>query len=217
MLRRFLLSLTLLSLCLAAVPVSAYAFDAVDFSYDKCRTPGSSEAASSVGHYDLAILGVNGGGDWEKNPCLHDQLRHVDKYFLYVNTNYPSDQCHDRPSRKAAYHCGYNVGLWDLNYASRQGASSNLWFEDVETSNGWSGKDSYNAVFLYGLAKALEAHGVYVGFYSTSYQWEDITGGWKPGGFGWYATGSNGKPSDSVIRDACRSGFTGGSVVYYQC
>ncbi len=191
----------------------------IDLSYDKCRSPGSSKVASWIGHYDAGVVGVNGGGDWEKNPCLQNETKHFDKYTLYVNTNYPSSSCHQAPSRKAAYHCGYNLGLWDINYASQQGAHSNVWFADVEEGPGipWSGTDSLNKVFLYGLAKALESHGVYMGWYSTRLQWGDITGGWHPGGLVWYATGSIGKPSKSTIKEACNSNFTqGAGVVYYQ-
>lgn len=200
-------------------PVTAYAADAVDFSYDKCRTPGSSHVATWIGHYGTGIIGVNGGGDWEKNPCLKNETKHFDKYTLYVNTNYPSDGCHQRISRKAAYHCGYNLGIWDVNYASSQGAHSNIWWLDVEEGAGipWSGRDTINSVFLYGLARALEHSGAIVGWYSTSSQWESITGNWHPGGLVWYATGSQGKPSHSTIKEACRSNFTlGTGVAYYQ-
>jgi hypothetical protein len=195
------------------------ASDIIDISYDKCQSPGSSRVASWVGHHDVGIVGVNGGGDWEKNSCLGNETKHFDKYMLYVNTNYPSDGCHQSISRKAAYHCGYNLGLWDLNYASSQGAHSNIWFVDVEEGAGipWSGSDSINSAFLYGLAKALEAHGAYMGWYSTSSQWDSVTGGWHPGGFVWYATGSHGRPSSGTIHDACRSNFTRGiGVSYFQ-
>lgn len=202
-----------------ALPATAFAADAIDFSYDKCRSLGSSHVATWVGHYKVGIIGVNGGGDWEKNSCLKNEIKHFDKYTLYVNTNYPSDGCHERISRKAAYHCGYNAGLWDIKYASSQGAHSNLWWLDVEEGPGipWSGHDTINSVFLYGLARALEKNGAYVGWYSTKYQWEDVTGGWHPGGLAWYATGSQGKPSRSTINSACGSDFVrGAGVAYYQ-
>lgn len=201
------------------LPATASAADAVDFSYDKCRSSGSSQVASWIGHYNVGIVGVNAGGDWEKNTCLKNEIKHFDKYMLYVNTNYPSDGCHQAISRKAAYHCGYNLGLWDVQYAADQGAHSNIWWLDVEEGPGipWSGRDTINSVFLYGLARGLEHSGAYVGWYSTRYQWESITGGWHPGGLVWYATGSQGKPSRSTINEACGSNFTRGpGVSYYQ-
>lgn len=203
-----------------AQPASAYASDAVDFSHEKCRANDPSRVANWVGHYSLAILGVNGGGDWEKNTCLKSELKHVDKYMLYSNTNYPSDGCHEAPSRKAAYHCGYNAGIWDLHYASSQGAHSSVWFIDVEEGPGipWSSSRSLNSVFLYGMARAFENNGITVGWYAPLSHWDDITGGWHPGGIDWYPTGhTGGVPSHQAIKDACHTNFTKGpGVALYQ-
>jgi hypothetical protein len=224
--RAGVLTLVLVNLVVATLagsffPVKAYAADLVDFSYDKCRSPGSTKVATWVGHYKVGIIGVNAGGDWEKNTCLRNETKHFDGYMLYVNTNYPSDGCHQPVSRKAAYHCGLAAGIFDIKYANSQGAHSSLWWLDVEEGAGipWAGNDTVNSAFLYGMAKAFEKHGIKVGWYSTSLQWKDITAtGWYPGGFVWYATGSQGKPSSGTINDACHSNFTHGSqgVAFYQ-
>lgn len=199
-------------------PVQVFAQSAaIDFSYDKCS---GSKAASYVGHYNMGIVGVNAGGDWEKNPCLKDEITHFDHYFLYVNTNYPSDQCQQALSRPAAYHCGYNLGRWDVDYAASQGAHANLWFLDVEEGPGipWSGNDNLNSVFLYGLGKGIQSKTTTgLGFYSTGLQWGDITGGWNGRNVDWYATGSIGKPSQATIKQACSTNFSQGQgVVFYQ-
>ena len=206
--------LILLVAAIVLAPVSAYADSwGIDISYDKC--------GSSLGQYDHGMVGVNGGGDWERNTCLGSEIKHFDNYFLYVNTNYPSDSCHEPVSRKAAYHCGYNLGRWDVDYANGQGAHSNVWFLDVEEGRGipWSGNDSWNSAFLYGLGKGIQSEtNALIGYYSTPSMWSDITGDWNSGGMGWYATGSIGKPSNGTIDDACKSAFNGGNygVTVYQ-
>jgi hypothetical protein len=200
------------------LPVSgSAAADIIDISYDKCASPSRTD--SSVGHHSIGIIGVNGGGDWEKNPCLKDELNHFDSYELYVNTNYPSNNCPTSVTRANAFNCGYNLGLWDVRYASSQGAHSYIWWLDVEEGPGitWSGRDSINSSFLYGLAKGLQAQGAGpVGYYSTKQQWGSITGGWRSNGLVWYATGSIGRPPSSIINNACHSNFTGGQAGYYQ-
>lgn len=186
----------------------------IDISYDKCDGSGT---ASWVGHHEYGIVGVNGGGDWEENPCLASEVKHFDGYYLYVNTNYPSDGCHKTPSRRAAYDCGYHLGKWDVNYADNHGAHSSTWFLDVETLNTWSDHKSFNASFIHGLAKGLKASGVsYIGYYSTGSQWRDITGGWPGNGWDWYATAKHGEPNKHQVKSYCSANFSGGTVVLYQ-
>jgi hypothetical protein len=189
--------------------------DALDISSPQCRSDGSSLVAKGVKHYKVGIVGVNKAGDFDKNTCLGNEIKHFDHYSLYAALNYTSDYCHKKTNRPRhdAFDCGEKVSLWNLQYASSQGAYSDHWYEDVEIGTRWDSK--YNDAFLYGVAKALESRGITVGFYSTSYMWGVITDNWKPGGHDWYATGP-GKPSDSTVRDACNSNFTGGKVVYYQ-
>jgi hypothetical protein len=215
--------------CLVAVVITSLSLlfplaglvsaDIVDTSNNACASPGSSSVSSILGYHHLGIIGVNGAGlDWAKNSCLHAELSHFNEYALYVGTNYPSSGCHTSPNRKNAYNCGYQLGLFDVAYASSQQAGSSTWFLDVEEGSGvtWS-THSLDSSFLWGLEDALQARGVTtIGFYSTSSQWHNITGDWHSGNDAWYATGVNGTPSSSVIHQVCRSGFTGGPVVIYQ-
>jgi hypothetical protein len=202
-------------------PLNSFAAAAtVDTSYNACASEGSSRASSGLGHFSTGIVGVNSGSDWTKNSCLGDEIHHFDNYALYVNTNYPSDGCHTAENRTDAFNCGYNLGLFDVNYASSQGAHSNTWFEDVEGGPGtgipWA-TDSLNSSFLWGLEVSLRLWGAgTIGFYSTASQWQSITGNWHNDNDGWYATGVNGTPSASTIHNACHSNFTGGHNVYYQ-
>jgi hypothetical protein len=191
----------------------------VDFSHDKCVAKNSPLVAPGLGYYSRAIIGVNGGGDWEINPCLKDELQHAHSYALYVNTNYQSNQCNPHLSRRTAFNCGWDLGRWDVSYAGSQGAYSNTWFIDVETgpSIPWQEDDSLNATFLYGLAIGLQSAGVKViGYYSTQDMWQYIVGSWHSNNYGWYATGSQGPPSPSTIRTDCSTEFTGARNIYYQ-
>jgi hypothetical protein len=215
-------SLVALSILIVSIlfPVSSFASsDIVDVSDNDCAGVGSSQVKSSIGHYDTGIVSVSGGGaDWAKNSCLHNELQHFNRYALYVATNYPSHGCPTLPNRTLAFLCGFNLGFFDVRYASSQGAHSNAWFVDVEINSGiqWS-SHSLDSSFLYGLQTALVARGVtFIGYYSTAPAWQTITGGWHNEKYAWYATGALGTPSSSTIKEDCRSNFTGGPVVYYQ-
>src|SRR5579875_1289831 len=57
-------------------------------------------------------------------------------------------------------------------------ASSYPWWLDVETANTWQPDTSMNVADLQGMVAGLQAAGAStVGVYSTSYQWDQITGG----------------------------------------
>jgi hypothetical protein len=58
-------------------------------------------------------------------------------------------------------------------------ATTSPWWLDVETGNTWNGTGSANAADLQGSIDYLRAAGIpAVGLYSTSYQWNTITGGY---------------------------------------
>ena len=62
---------------------------------------------------------------------------------------------------------------------SSTAATTRAWWLDVETGNTWNGTGSANAADLQGSIDYLRSHGVpSVGVYSTSYQWNTITGGY---------------------------------------
>jgi hypothetical protein len=107
-------------------------------------------------------------------------------------------------------------------------AATSAWWLDVETGNSWESLESQygygptassyanDFAALQGAQDALAAEGVpSVGFYSTSYQWTQITGstGQFPTNPSWVA----GTGSLSTAQSNCTSvGFTGGAVAWAQ-
>jgi len=164
----------------------------IDVSYPNCST--------SIPPADFGIVGVTGGLGFHQNPCLASEASHFRNLSLYVNTGYPGQTyalsyqnsprtCQTNDLNCLAYNYGYNAGLYALNYAAGQSASSSTWWLDVETMNTWMNDVSQNIQSLQGETDALKAAGATtIGIYSTTAQWGAITGGWQNGLPNWGAT-----------------------------
>ena len=92
----------------------------------------------------------------------------------------------------------------------------NAWWLDVETGNSWRDDVSLNVAALQGAVAYLQSVGAAsVGFYSTTYQWTQITGGTQV-----FATAPNwvaGARSSVQARANCKvPGFGGGPVTLVQ-
>ena len=92
----------------------------------------------------------------------------------------------------------------------------NTWWLDVEKGNSWRSDFSLNVAALQGEVAYLRSVGVLkIGFYSTPYQWQQITGGTTvfSASPSWLA----GARTSIHARDACAAGgFTGGRVTLAQ-
>ena len=163
----------------------------VDISYPNC---GVAIPKSSFG-----IVGVTGGLVYSQNPCLAEQARQFSNLSLYINTGLNANQASPYYEAAqegcggdqlcAAYNYGKNAAVDAIAYASSQGVDSNKWWLDVETENTWNDDVMQNRQSLQGAYDALRNHGAaLVGVYSTTYQWNEITGGWKNGWPNWGAT-----------------------------
>ena len=93
---------------------------------------------------------------------------------------------------------------------------ANAWWLDVETANSWRSAAALNVAALQGELDYLQSVGAAsIGFYSTSYQWNQVTRGTKvfAAAPAWVA----GAGTTSGARARCSSGgFTGGPVVMAQ-
>ena len=215
-----------------------------DISWPQCGAPYPSDGG-------FGIVGVTDGRAWSANPCLASEYAWAASYprtpDLYMNTANPAPQSsHYWPAsgssdpalcRNATVTtdpgCAYDYG-WhtaaDALATSRSAlgaAAQGTWWLDVETTNTWNGDSTSNAADVQGSIDYLLAqHVAGVGVYSTSYQWNVITGGysttnaatyasaWRseftsPNGIGgspsWVAGASG--PSDAPSR--CGSSFLG--------
>jgi hypothetical protein len=208
-----------------------------DISYPQCGSPYPANPA-------FGIVGVNGGRPYVAgNPCLASQLTWGgrEKAELYVNTAnpnpaqssfWPTGKTSPRycdPANISSANCSYDYGWYAAadSYAKAQAAYSALniaaspsatsWWLDVETSNSWQTNVTNNVAVLQGEVDYLKSVGVTkIGFYSTTAQWNQITGTSKV--FAAYPSWGAGAPSEKAAKDHCVStpGFTGGRLALVQ-
>lgn len=163
----------------------------VDVSYPNC--------SATVPNVSFGIVGVTGGLVYSRNNCAAAEAKHFSNLSLYINTGLNASSsspyyaeakvgCHG-DVYCAAYNYGSNAAKDALSYATSQGISSSKWWLDVETSNTWNTDTLQNRKSLQGAHDALVASGATtVGAYSTTAQWQTITGGWQNNWPGWGAT-----------------------------
>lgn len=163
----------------------------VDVSYPNCST--------SIPAVSFGIVGVNNGIVYGHNGCLSTQAKQFSDLSLYVNSglNASAQSSYYTQAQVgcngdvycAAYNYGFNAAKDAIAYANLQGVNSNKWWLDVETSNTWNIDTLQNRKSLQGTYDAIVANGATtVGAYSTSAQWQTITGGWQNNWPNWGAT-----------------------------
>jgi hypothetical protein len=169
--------------------------------------------------YAIAIVGVDGWAVGSTNPCLSAEVKWARSavgngdasYSLYMLLNAPASSSTIDLSGPAgtcaaygprttawerclAFNYGFNAADIAQEYATSQGASSDLWWLDIENPtcsasnfNGgfqapWSCDTSLNALTIQGAIDALRGLGITPGVYCTVDQWREITGGYVPPG-----------------------------------
>jgi hypothetical protein len=107
-----------------------------------------------------------------------------------------------------------NLGLAPARSTSTPAA--NMWWLDVETVNSWRDETELNVAMLKGATDFLESVKTGgIGFYSTQYQWNLITGGTTE--FAAYPSWVAGASSAKHATTLCKAkGFTGGRVSLVQ-
>ncbi|HEX6482252.1 MAG TPA: hypothetical protein VF043_25690 [Ktedonobacteraceae bacterium] len=160
---------------------------------------GWPNCTMSVPAATFGIVGVTDGLGYSTSPCLAKEASYFKNLSLYVNTGWYNKSTHiNATSPKVcatgdnnclAYNYGYNAGLYAINAARSVGVSSATWWLDVETSNTWNTNVVQNQNSLQGEHDAFVAHGATtVGVYSTTAQWQSITGSWHNNWPSWGAT-----------------------------
>ncbi|MCE5287911.1 MAG: hypothetical protein LLG14_01560 [Nocardiaceae bacterium] len=219
-----------LSICSASVASadgsSQYASGTtgVDISYPNCGL-----SASDIPAISYAIVGVTGGRVDLGNSCLQDELAllsaKTSNISFYANTGWyaetsntawlsgypcPTTNTTGGPTTAAecaAYNYGYHAGISAFDRVGARGAGV-MWWLDVETGNSWNADTLQNRMSLLGERDALIFKGASdVGAYSTTSQWNSITGTWNAGWYSWGATVVGGsKPATKTCQQA---GFAG--------
>ena len=165
----------------------------IDVSYPQCGAEAAFPAAA------FAVVGVTKGAPYTGNPCLAAEAARVTTSGLYVNTGWNAasphvssttpHRCAKADSACRAYNYGYNAGRAAFAYAAGAGVGARTWWLDVEAGNTWSSSAAQNRASIQGERDALRAKGVAViGVYSTTAQWNGLTGRWVNGWPGWGAT-----------------------------
>lgn len=225
-----------------ATPVAArtaskttFSTPAYDVSYPQCG--GRLPSGGTTG-----IVGVTDGLPWSSSPCIASEYQWASAKSqppqLYMNTANPETASANwavragsgpltcstadltDPSNTA---CAYNYGwksaedaLSRAQAAIGGAAPTHAWWLDVETGNSWNGTTAANSQDLQGSIDYLRGAGIpAVGFYSTSYQWGVITGGWQaPTGAGAPSDWVAGASSATQAKSWCASSFafSGGAV-----
>jgi hypothetical protein len=163
-----------------------------DISWPNCNAKIATGAK-------FGIVGVTDGLGYSTNPCLAKEASNYSNLSLYVNTGWDSSSTHINATSPhvcatgdnncLAYNYGYNAGLYAYNSASGAGVHTSTWWLDVETSNTWSANVLQNQNSLQGEHDALTASGATtVGAYSTTAQWNSVTGSWLNNWPSWGAT-----------------------------
>jgi hypothetical protein len=208
-----------------------------DISYPQCGGAYPSNPA-------FGIVGVNGGRVFSVNPCLASQITWGGRAAteLYANTGnpgpamssfWPAGQTSPRfcdpantDTADCAYDYGWNAAKHSFETALQAYASLGIstspaataWWLDVETSNSWRSNVALNVAALQGGVDYLRtvAGVTKLGFYSTTVQWREITGGTKV--FSAYPSWGAGAPNEKAARQHCVStpGFTGGRLAMVQ-
>lgn len=154
----------------------------------------------SVPHVSFDIVEVSDGVGYSTNPCLaKESSNFISNHSLYVSTGWYDKSTHINPNSPKvcvngdnnclAYNYGYNAGIYAYNAAASIGIHSLTWWLDVETNGTWNSDTTQNQNSLQGEHDALINSGVStVGIYSTTAEWQTITGGWHNNWPGWGAT-----------------------------
>lgn len=158
----------------------------------------------------VAVVGVNDGTPFTALPCMRKELAWspAGTHALYMVLDSPIGSTSARALRyadhgpagactAAAYDCqafnwGYNAATYAVQTARSAGATSKVWWLDVElptstsinppgahcyAPNFWTCDGKVNSSIVLGAVTSLKLRLQTVGIYSTQYQWGKITNG----------------------------------------
>jgi hypothetical protein len=174
-----------------------------DISYPQCKNELPSK------YVGYAIIGLNGGKPFTKNPCFQSQwdwaLTH-DAVAVYINTADPGDESPVRYGKKIAKDTLKRLDDYNIE------PGTPIWL-DVETHNTWTSPDRAVQV-LSEAAIDLTAAGFPVGIYAPPVHWFEITGNANVGMPLWLAIGpySDVESGVAAAKAACSQNAFGGKA-----
>ncbi len=80
------------------------------------------------------------------------------------------------PTACEGYNYGYNAAKHSYAYATANGATSPIWWLDIEDANSWSKNLAVNDATMQGAMDYLNAQNIRVGVYSMAFMWKKIMG-----------------------------------------
>lgn len=208
-----------------------------DISWPQCPSNFPPTTAPGWG-----IVGVNDGKAWTGNPCLSSEYGWMaarGPSSFYINTGNPGTKspywtmsgpksCANAQQRRSVNDagCAYNYGWNAAGYAfslataapsSTSSAQAASWWLDVETANSWDGTGAANSADIQGGIDYLASRGVAsIGVYSTQYQWNQITGGYRIPNPNWVAGAQSLQQAQQFCSAGTSYSFTGGPVTLTQ-
>lgn len=178
-----------------------------------------------IAPFSFGVVGVTSGRAFNDNSYLSSQFiwakQGTTNPSLYMNLNAPIGStvngntstpktCKKGDKICQAYNYGYNAAAHSYIYALSKGASSSMWWLDIETGNSWSSSKSVNAATIQGTIDYLANQGITTGIYSTASMWNTIAGSafttpvpnWVAGG------------TVATYSSLCSQAFSVGGTVY---
>jgi hypothetical protein len=188
--KKFLLTLLLLVMLASLFSSHALAygiFTGGQTGYDISYPQGSNPLLTSS--YAFLVVGTTDGRAYTDNPYFGSQtvLSQGKTLSLYMNLNAPvgstvkgnittPKSCSKNDKICQAYNYGYNAAEHSYRYAQGKGASSTMWWLDIEIGNSWATNTTINDATIQGTVDFFNQQGVIVGIYSTQSMWNSIAG-----------------------------------------
>jgi hypothetical protein len=174
----------------------------IDVSWPQCDPGALPDLAMG-----FVAVGVNDGRPFTDNPCLATQVAYAKAhsgYTAYLNIDAP------RGVDPGAY--GKRVAVDGLARASAAGLRTPVLWLDVEVANHWA-DPATNVAVIGAAVRALQAHHVMAGIYSSQPMWQQIADGVDPGTPVWLATSVT---DYRTLGPWCASGLGGRPAVMAQ-
>jgi hypothetical protein len=183
--------------------------------------------------FDFAILGVDGGRAFTKNPCFASEYSWAASSgslpSLYMTLRQPvgptaargltgpAGDCRPSDVLCLAYNYGFNAAGEAVGYATAHAPvpHSTMWWLDIETVSSWSADSNVNREVISGAIDFFATRGTPVGIYSTSSQWSTITKGMMTRLPTWVAGARNAAEAARYCESSRRS-FGGGEIWFVQ-